>query len=266
MDPITLALIAIPGLIGDIQSLVNAGADREAIQKAIKESYNVEIPDIDSLMVKATTMKDRPDIQAGETRSAQMDALRQMGNIADKGGFDNGALNTIAQTEGRVGQDVRGMNAANQADLARRGMLGSGLESVRTGQAIQDASNRLSASGNQAAADAQARALQAIGMRSDMASGVRASDEGLGERNRAASMERDRFNAQVANAANQFNSNQLLNRTGAEQARANGINSATNAGVGTMNSSGGPNDRSKEGFEDIGDTINAGRDYLRKKP
>lgn len=148
---------------------------------------------------------------AGSQRQDQIGALKQLQEIASKGGMDNAAIAANQQAGMQAARANQADNAAISQSLARRGLqAGSGAElSMRQG-AAQSAYNTRAMEGAQNAAGAQMRALQAIQSSGRLAGDI-ASDE---EARMAANAERrnatDRFNASVKNAASAHNANANL--------------------------------------------------------
>jgi hypothetical protein len=108
--------------------------------------------------------------------AAQQKALASMQKIGDEGGMtleDKVNLAQIAQDE--LNQN-RGIQEATSQNAAARGISGSGLEMAKRLSADQGTANRQSTRDMEVAAQAQARALQAIQNSGTMGSQLRTQD------------------------------------------------------------------------------------------
>lgn len=146
------------------------------------------------------------DVSADPTAVAdQMDALAKLKAISDQGGLtaiDRARLNDIASAETTT---ARGLRDAATADAAAKGMSGGGLEAVRRAIADQGAISNMSKRDLGVAADAEARALQAIAQQGTLAGNIRSQD--YGEKSTAARAQDaiNAFNTQIQNQAEQAN-------------------------------------------------------------
>jgi hypothetical protein len=148
-------------------------------------------------------------------RDAQKSALASLQNRAKVGlsAEDRAALNQVrAETQ----RDAQAKQAQILQQMQSRGMGGSGAELIAQLQAGQGATDRAAAGSDALMAQAQQRALAALGQSADLSSGIRSQDFGvnqaragaLDERNRFLaqnSIERQRTNVGAQNAAQQAN-------------------------------------------------------------
>lgn len=109
-------------------------------------------------------------------RSAQMESLSKVQDIADQDGMtltDQARLNQIL---GKTGSQARGAREAVMQRFQEQGRSSPGLELVAQMQANQDASTQASNEGLNVAADAEERALQAILQSGQLGSQIRGQD------------------------------------------------------------------------------------------
>lgn len=129
------------------------------------------------LKIKAEQMGIEPDVLASRIRNDQLNALRQMQNIASQGGMDNAAIAANQQAGMDAARMLKGNTQAIQGQLARQGLNpGAGAGIAQNQMAAQAASNSLQAAGSQNAANAQMRALQAINSSGRIAGDIASSD------------------------------------------------------------------------------------------
>lgn len=139
-----------------------------------------------------------------ELRKAQTEALSMMRNRAKVGlsAEDRAALN---QVRNEVQRDAEAKRQQVLQQMQARGMGGSGAALVAQLQAGQDAQNLASQQSDTQMAQAQQRALQALGQSSDMASGMRSQDFNVNQAKASAIDERNRFLQQNSIARQQRN-------------------------------------------------------------
>lgn len=129
------------------------------------------------------------------TRAAQTQALENLAGIGAAGGMD-----VQAKAAQRQAQEMSDTQAAAQRErvlqhAAETGTLGGGQSAALEMEAGQNAANRSSATGTQAASDARTRALQAMAASGQLAGNVRNEDTAAQE---------------AANQINEFNARQRL--------------------------------------------------------
>ena len=230
MDPITglsMGIGAVTDFIGLLQNLRAQGLSEDAAKKYLAEANGLTVPDLESLMMNAEQAAGRGDVGFSDQRAAQLDALRQMTDMANKGGMDEGSVAALQQAGARAQQQNQQARNAVQANAQRQGKWGSGQELAGQLNAIQSSANTLAMAGTQAAADARQRALQAISARGAMATNARSADEDLALQNKQAAEQRDRFNAEMRQNANQFNAGAPVKQFGMASERVGRIGDAT---------------------------------------
>lgn len=111
-------------------------------------------------------------------RDARMTAMQRMLGVGMEGGLD---LESRAAIEGAKGQ-AAGYEAQQRGAIldqnARRGTLSTGANVAAQLQASQAGANRVSQAGTQAAADARARAMQALAVSGNLGAGIEKDDYG----------------------------------------------------------------------------------------
>lgn len=128
-------------------------------------------------------------------KSAQLKALAQMQQRAKVGlsAEDRAALN---QVRSEVQRDAEAKRQQILQQMQSRGMGGSGAELMAQLQASQGAADQASAASDTLMAQAQQRALQALGQSAGMASDIRGQDFSVNQARAQALDERNRFLAQ----------------------------------------------------------------------
>ena len=111
-------------------------------------------------------------------RQAQMKALTQLQGLSDANGLDPQARAMEAQGQRDSAEFEKGQRGAILNDAQARGVGGGGAELAAQLQAQQAGANRSAIVGQQSAAAARARALQAMSEYSALAGGIRNQDEG----------------------------------------------------------------------------------------
>lgn len=102
----------------------------------------------------------------------QRQALQQMSEIAE-GGLTDADLAAKRQIERGVGQQAVARRKAILNEMAQRGTLGSGMELAAQLQGEQQAVNQAAEASDRAIQQAQARSLQALAQKGNMASNLR---------------------------------------------------------------------------------------------
>jgi hypothetical protein len=169
-----------------------------------------------------------------QSRTDEQAAISQLGDIANSGGLelsDRNALNQLEQTLSR-NNSARNNSLANQ--FAARGQLGSGNQLAMSLANNQNAAMNANQQGENIAADAQKRAMQAV-----MNKAAASRSMGLDDYNRekAAAEATDsinRFNAGMRTDAGKYN-NSLAQQTYEDQLRKlqgeTGVMGATNTAL-----------------------------------
>lgn len=108
-----------------------------------------------------------------ETVDAQMSALRDFGEIADKEGYDAQAMAAYDELRNRLRGELQGNTENIRAEMARRGMSGSGLEAASRLSANQAAAQASGTEAVQIASQAEQRALDALKSKAELAGEIR---------------------------------------------------------------------------------------------
>lgn len=232
MPWLAAATVAAPVVAGAIGSIASAGDRREQkkmIKRAMKELEKVGVPpdlsgplllqefertgiytpeleeDLSSSMEESAVSKIQED---PELRKAQLDALTSMQSRGKVGlsAEDRAALN---QVRNEVQRDAEAKRQQVLQSMQARGMGGSGASLVAQLQAGQDAAELASQQSDSTMAQAQQRALQAIGESSNIASGMRGQDFTANQARAQAIDERNRFLAENSIARQQRNVSSL---------------------------------------------------------
>lgn len=217
----TLAVLPLlPGVIGGIGDLIggllggNAAAEKEAqrqklLQQNIDELKALGVPDEQA---RIQALQNIQNIDQGTTeydkvqedpqlRQAQIAALAQLQGLANEGGMNLTDKANLANLQGEAAAQERGARQAILQNAAARGQSGSGFELAaqlanQQGSATRNANNSLNV-----AAQAQARALQAMQQAGSTAGNIRNQDYGQAS---------DKAKAQdIINQFNTANQNQL---------------------------------------------------------
>jgi len=170
-----------------------------------------------------------------ELRQAQMSALDQLAREGKAGGLSIESRAALREAEGETSARERGSREAILQDMARRGMSGSGNELAAALTNQQGAAERNSAAGTRAAADARARALQAMTQSGQLAGAVRGQDFGETTTRAGAVDDRNRFNATQRLQRAGMRANALTNNAvsyDASAARSGGLGAGVGAGLG----------------------------------
>ena len=145
---------------------------------------------------------------------AQKQALSALQNIGTQGGLTAIDKARMADITSEQGQVARSRNEAIMSQAQERGMGGSNMSTINQLMNEQSTADRASRRGTEVAANAEARALQALMAGGQMATGIRAQDYGE-QANRAGTQNAiDLFNTQTLNQTNLYNID-AANRAGA---------------------------------------------------
>lgn len=228
MPWLAAAAVAAPivgGLVGNVMAQKDKAAQKKAMKQALAELESVGLPpdlskeiiyqkfeqvgimtpqleeDLNDSIAESEQAKIKED---PELRKAQIQALSSMQNRAKVGlsAEDRAALN---QVRNEVQRDAEAKRQQVLQQMQARGMGGSGASLVAQLQAGQDAQNLASQQSDTQMAQAQQRALQALGQSSDMASQMRGQDFDVNQAKAAAIDERNRFLAENSIARQQRN-------------------------------------------------------------
>lgn len=204
----------------------NAKSDQE-FKKAIAEAYGIDIPDEKLMQIKQAKVEHQKDIATDPAlRGEQLNALRKLSGIADAGGMDPQSKAALQEAQYAAQKQYADSSASLMRQQMARGTADSGNAMANNLAAASTSANMLNRAGVQAAGDARARALQAISESGRLAGNVRNADFGEAANNRDAWNEIEKFNQAAGQAAAQQTASNLLNRTGAQTARAGAITNA----------------------------------------
>ena len=196
-------------------------------QKAYDAFASVKTPELASLQVQldkqvqqGTLTPEQAEVQLLKSNAfnniqtdpslgaAQHQALEGLQEVAGQGGMtaiDKARMQDITDEQNAT---ARGRLGAIQSNANERGVGGSGLELASALQNEQSAADRASKQGTDVAANAQARALQALQASGQMASGMEAQQYGEQAQKAGSQNAIDKFNNQTLNANNLYNTQQ----------------------------------------------------------
>jgi hypothetical protein len=189
---------AIGGVAGGVAGLLASSGDQDAAKQAqlaaLAAYQGVNVPTIDSMGVhlqdytnagqlanaKESALTQDPSKLAGVSvdprlRLAQMSALSQMQGLSNTGlnATDQAAL---IDSRNSVASADHGRQAAIMQNMQARGMGGAGSELAQRLMSAQAATNQQATDSNNIAAQAQARALQAMSQAGSMSTGMANTD------------------------------------------------------------------------------------------
>lgn len=240
MDPIITPMLigmgvsAVASLIGELMAGGKEAEARKVMAEAAKMYDAVDLPKLEQAVAQELGPSAFESITVDPAyKSAQLDALNRLSQIAEEGGMtlaDKAAMNQITGQLARRDAAARG---AIREDMQARGTLGAGAELASRLAAQQESSQIASERGLGVAAQAQQRALDAIMRRGTLAGDIRGQE--FGEQSTAAQA-RDaiaRYNAAARERAQGYN----LGRSQQEfenQMRRTGAQVNTRLGQGTQ--------------------------------
>ena len=253
MDPVTMMTIGsiaapiVGGIIGNQAAKGDKESQKQAMKAALAELNKIgSPPDLSRRLILEEfqrqgiyTPEMEQEISVAESemsqlkedpslREANMSALQRM-LAQSKSGLtaeDRAALN---QARSEVQKDTQSKLAQIQQQMQARGQAGSGAELAMQLQAAQAGSDQAAAGSDTLMAQAQQRALQALGKSSDMASQMRGQDFDVNSAKARAIDERNRFLAENSVSRQSRNVgalNQAQQANLAEQQRINDANIA----------------------------------------
>jgi len=165
---------------------------------------------------------------AGAQKQA-LSALQQVGTEGGLTAIDKARLQDITNEQNQV---ARGRNEAIMQQAQQRGMGGSDINTINQLMSEQAAADRASQQGTDVAAEAQARALQALIQAGQTAGDIRAQDYGEQANKAGAQNAIDLFNKQTLNQTNLYNVDAANKAQAANLANEQSI---MNANTGTTN-------------------------------
>ena len=223
---------AVIGAIGELA----AGGQRQKAEAMLRqmqtEFRDIPLPSLEEIEVQTLGPSALEGIKADPTlEGEQYEALGQVDELSQTGtGIqDRAALNAIAN---QLGRRSRAAAAGIEADMAGRGLAGSGVDYATRAQLASDSNQRLSEAGQNIAGDAANRRFQAVMAKGDLSGRMRGqqySEKANAAQARDAIM---RFNAQSRDSANRFNQGQRQQRFQNQVQKTGAIANPTNALVG----------------------------------
>lgn len=222
----------IGGIIGNNASEASRDAAKNAINEAVKIIDEVGAPPDLSAKIYYEQLKqagvitpeNEQEVKAGlsaytqikedeQVRNSQISALEQLSNVAggglrpeDKAAFNQMKQQTAVESEGKMQQIGQ--------SFQQRGMGGAGAELANKLISAQEGTNRLSSEGDDIAAEASKRALEALSNQANVAGQVRSQDYQKSSDMAAAKDRISQFNAQNSQAVQARN---VQNRNAAQQ-------------------------------------------------
>jgi len=222
-------------LVGRSKGEAQAREGMDAVTQAYLEQLGILTPTLDTLDVEQQQGTGLNNIVEDQRlRGYQLQALSELGNIANMGGAataqDFNAYQHARQEAGSVDAGLRG---AAQQRAQERGMVGSNAGLMSDLLAGQQSTNRASQMQTQAASDSRDRYLQALGELGSQAGGVRGQDYGIASQKAQAQDAINRFNAGMRWTNATYNQNQAqqnfnnqMDLAGQRMGAANSYNNA----------------------------------------
>jgi hypothetical protein len=151
-------------------------------------------------------------------KGAQMNALERLSSLAEEGGLSATDRARLADIEADQGRAARGAREALEQGAQARGTAGSGLSLVNQMIANQEAANRASRAGQDTAARAEMRALEALMKSGEMGGQIREQDYREAANRATAQDAINRFNTMNRQGASDYNT-QAKNAAGLSNLR-----------------------------------------------
>jgi hypothetical protein len=217
-------------------------ADKEDEAKALlthlrTQVAGIPLPSLDEIKAQQLE-KSQLDAYTADPRleQAQMDTLGALGDVTKNGlaDVDNAALNNIAN---RVNRRQRAGAAGIEADMAGRGLAGSGLDYATRAAMASDANQQLSEAGQNIGAEALQRRIQALGQRGELAGKIRGQGFDEAAKKAEAADTINRINAGMRERAQYYNANLPQQRFQNSLTKVGAMANPTNA-VAAMNMQG----------------------------
>jgi hypothetical protein len=205
--PLIAAGVSAAGsLLSGIDWNGDRAAQRRMIENLIRRAGEIKLPELERLRAETLGPSAQESVYSDPTLEAtQYDALGQLGNIADSGGYtlEDRALNEELQRE--AAQKATNHRQAIQAMLARQGNGSGAISAAMQMGSAREQADRASKAGLHTASQAQKRALEAMMARAKTAGGMR--EQQFGEKSRRAQAHDaiDRYNAGARSNANAYN-------------------------------------------------------------
>lgn len=223
------------GLVGEFMADGDKQKAEALLQQARRDFKGIQLPTLEEIEAQQLGQSALEEIRADPTiEGEQYEALGQVDELSQTGtGIqDRAALNTIAN---QLGRRQRAAAAGIEADMAGRGLQGSGIDYATRAQMGSDANQRLSEAGQNIAGDAANRRMQAILAKGDLSGKMRGqqySEKANAAQARDAIM---RFNAQSRDSANRYNKALPQQRFANQMQKTAAVANPTNALVANYN-------------------------------
>lgn len=220
---------AIVGIAGEFV----AGGEREKAEQLLRQArldfQGIKLPELDEIEAQQLGPSALESVNVDPTlEAAQYDALGQVGDVAENGmpSADRAALNRIAN---QVNRRQRAGQAGIEADMAGRGLAGSGVDYATRAGMASDANQRLSEEGQNIAGESAQRRFNAILAKGDLSGRMRGQQ--YSEKANAAKARDDimRFNAQMRDSNNRYNQGQRQQRFQNVMQKTGAVANPTNA-------------------------------------
>lgn len=210
MEPVTMGLMAGAALAPVVASLIGramaAGdiAEAKRLERQALEELNIPLPDLQQAVAEQQGNSELGNVQLDPRfQQAQLEALDAYGRASRGDDMQYRAAMDRARRD--TGQEAASRFGMIQQQMQSRGLGGSGMEWAAKMQANQDAAERHSGFGFNAAAEGQRRALDAYGQQAGLA-GRMQGDEYNRKAQFAAAQDRiNQFNAANKQQSQMYN-------------------------------------------------------------
>ncbi len=188
------------GLVGgELAAAPHDQAARDAQKKALAELLNLNAPTLSAIRPEALGTPES-SIQDPELKAAQMAALARLQKVSDEGGNTLEDQATFNKYQNQAAQRDAAARGALLENMQARGVAGSGAELAAKLAGQQATAQNAALAGEDQAAQAQKRALQAIMQRGQLADTLSSADMRRKEAKDAVA----RYNAQARERGQQY--------------------------------------------------------------
>lgn len=189
-----IAAPVVGGIIGADQAQKDRHAASQARLLALAQFAGIELPEIEKMLYQLSGPEYAGDYQAAleaateigpsayegiqldpRMAEAQMQALQQISELGEVG-LTQGEKAAAMELQREAAAQGRAQQNAVMQEMARRGVAGGGQELAQRLASSQAAADRMSRHGNQLAQMAQARAMEAIAQKGNMAGQIRGQE------------------------------------------------------------------------------------------
>lgn len=215
---------AAAGIIG---ALFSAGKEEEAqrLREQMAAEYGDNIlPDLDKAVAQSAGQSAfQSNAEDSTGRRAQLDALGELNDVYETGGRTAADEAAYTQAGRKVSQRAAQRQGEAQLAAAGRGQAGGPMAGTLASSAGQDELEALASLDADVASSGRDRALQALGMKANLSTGLRGDDWRALEAKLSATDLMNRFNTSNAQQAEMYNvglpQQQFDNRMGLLTAR-----------------------------------------------